>query len=706
MTMAEVLDIKQGKVTGVIIPPPDIRAVVDKTAQFVARNGKSFEERILASSEGKTAKFSFMKISDPYHAYYEHKIREFEEGIQAETSNNTASSSSSSSAPSALNPSQASEAQTTSTTSTTTVKASITTPIARFAMNKPTEAPHEFEFSLGHPSGITALDLDIIKLAAQYTAVNGREFLAGLAQKEQRNPQFDFLKPTHLLFSYFTSLVDSYVKVLRPSTELKDRFINKSDRMSALECAVQRWEWTRAEEEKKRRENDEANADRLAAIDWSEFAVVETIEFPDDELLETVGLLSLNENNKPVDIDNGDMDIDETSKPKNTSTHRNLQQLRENRQDVEMEEDDGRNDSDIKVISDYVPRIAKSGPSLGLMTMIDPISGKALPVSEMSEHMRVQLLDPKWRVEQQRFQEKQKQTSYAEGSSIADSLQIFARKRGDIFGSDKSQGPDEKKSKIIQETEEDDYKIEQAPPQVQFQAPLQVQFQAPLQVQFQAPMQAPMSVPVPPLPTQSYFPPPQQPIHLPPPSMPVPTHIPLPPPLTSSAPSYFNTSIPPPPPMVMPMFSPAPMSFMPMINPVDMNNMNNNRPPPPPPIQQQQQHQYHHQQQQQLTIVSEEEFVKKYPNPVTLYIHVPIDQSLASWNLNGQQLIIKITVTSTVKELKEIISLQLGGMPTNKQQLKEMNSSTFCKDVETLAKINIGEGCHLELLLKSRGGKR
>lgn len=26
---------KQGKVTGVIIPPPDIRAVVDKTAKFV-----------------------------------------------------------------------------------------------------------------------------------------------------------------------------------------------------------------------------------------------------------------------------------------------------------------------------------------------------------------------------------------------------------------------------------------------------------------------------------------------------------------------------------------------------------------------------------------------------------------------------------------------------------------------------------------------
>lgn len=66
---------KQGKVTGVIIPPPEIRAVVDKTAQFVARNGKSFEKRILESGEGKTSKFNFMKAYDPYHSYYEFKIR-------------------------------------------------------------------------------------------------------------------------------------------------------------------------------------------------------------------------------------------------------------------------------------------------------------------------------------------------------------------------------------------------------------------------------------------------------------------------------------------------------------------------------------------------------------------------------------------------------------------------------------------------------
>lgn len=62
-------------IKGLIIPPPDIRAVVDKTAAFVAKLGKSFEEKILNSAEGKTAKFNFMKPFDPYHPFYESRIK-------------------------------------------------------------------------------------------------------------------------------------------------------------------------------------------------------------------------------------------------------------------------------------------------------------------------------------------------------------------------------------------------------------------------------------------------------------------------------------------------------------------------------------------------------------------------------------------------------------------------------------------------------
>jgi splicing factor 3A subunit 1 len=138
-------------------------------------------------------------------------------------------------------------------TTTTVGKASLLNPIAKILMSKPVAPPAAFEFSLGHPSGIGALDADVIRLTAQYTAANGRDFLGGLASREQSNPQFDFLRPTHLLFSYFTSLVDAYSKALHPDEALQSRMRILADRSGALEQAVRRWEWSRREDERKKR---------------------------------------------------------------------------------------------------------------------------------------------------------------------------------------------------------------------------------------------------------------------------------------------------------------------------------------------------------------------------------------------------------------------------------------------------------------------
>lgn len=82
----------------------------------------------------------------------------------------------------------------------------------------------------------------IIKLTAQYTAASGRQFLAGLAQREQRNPMFDFLKPTHLLFSYFTALVDCYSKILTPVAAQKARIAQGTDKnkVRAREASARR----------------------------------------------------------------------------------------------------------------------------------------------------------------------------------------------------------------------------------------------------------------------------------------------------------------------------------------------------------------------------------------------------------------------------------------------------------------------------------
>ena len=66
-----------------IIPPPDIRVIADKTADFVARNGPDFEARIMATNQGN-AKFRFLSSNDPFRAYYDKRVREVRASVAEE----------------------------------------------------------------------------------------------------------------------------------------------------------------------------------------------------------------------------------------------------------------------------------------------------------------------------------------------------------------------------------------------------------------------------------------------------------------------------------------------------------------------------------------------------------------------------------------------------------------------------------------------
>ena len=58
---------------GVNYPPPDLRPVIDKTAEFVARNGVAFEAKI-KEQERLNPKFAFLNSGDAYHAYFRLQI--------------------------------------------------------------------------------------------------------------------------------------------------------------------------------------------------------------------------------------------------------------------------------------------------------------------------------------------------------------------------------------------------------------------------------------------------------------------------------------------------------------------------------------------------------------------------------------------------------------------------------------------------------
>lgn len=56
--------------------PPAIRETVDKTAAHIGKrgaDGPALEEKI--RQKGSTGKFSFINATDPYHPYYQHRLK-------------------------------------------------------------------------------------------------------------------------------------------------------------------------------------------------------------------------------------------------------------------------------------------------------------------------------------------------------------------------------------------------------------------------------------------------------------------------------------------------------------------------------------------------------------------------------------------------------------------------------------------------------
>lgn len=242
---------------GVVIPPKDIRRIVETTAGFVARNGIVFEDRI-REKEKTNPKFCFLSLNDAYAPFYAWRLQEIKDGRGT-----------------AVSAGRAGEAA----------------PVQEPEKPKGPPAPAEFHFSARMPN-ISAQDLDVVKLTALFVAKNGRSFMTTLSQRETRNYQFDFLRPQHSLYQFFSRLVDQYTLLLQSASadgekakkaRMTDLEQNAADRFNILGRAKQRSEWVKFQEEQKAKKEEQAEKEQLeyAQIDWHDFVVVETVLFED-----------------------------------------------------------------------------------------------------------------------------------------------------------------------------------------------------------------------------------------------------------------------------------------------------------------------------------------------------------------------------------------------------------------------------------------
>uniref|UniRef100_A0A1J3K417 Putative splicing factor 3A subunit 1 n=1 Tax=Noccaea caerulescens TaxID=107243 RepID=A0A1J3K417_NOCCA len=728
------------KTIGIIHPPPDIRSIVEKTAQFVCKNGLEFEKRIIAEN-AKNAKFNFLTSSDPYHAFYQHKLTEFraqnQDGAPATDSEGTDLQSD---AAAVADEGEAGEA-----------KADLQ---AQFRIpTKPLEEPEPEKYTVRVPEGINGEDLEIIKLTAQFVARNGKAFLSDLQNRESNNPQFQFMKPNHSMFTFFKTLVDVYFDVLKPPQDLKEKLRKSAaDLTTVLERCLHRLEWDRSQEQQRKKEEDEKEQERvqMALIDWHDFAVVESIDFADDEDEELPPPMTLDvviRRSKASAMEEDEI-VEPGKEVEMEMDEEEIKLVEEGMRAAKLEENGG----SIKiehVIDEEAPmRIVKNWkrPEDRIPTerdptkvVISPITGELIPINEMSEHMRISLIDPKFKEQKDRMFAKIRETTLAQDDEIAKNIVGLARLRPDIFGTTEEEVSNAVKAEIEKKKDEQPKQViwdghtgsigRTANQALTQNANGEEQGDGVYGDPNSFPGPAALPPPRPGVPIVRPLPPPANlalNLPRPPPSIQYPgAPRPLGVPMMQPMHQQHQLSMPGPPghpsmmmnrpPQMQPgmhvppppgsqfahLQVPRPYGQLPppmgMMQPPPMPGM----PPPPPPEEAPpplpEEPEPKRQKFDESALVPEDQFLAQHPGPATIRVSVPNAD-------DGQVIEITVqTLSENVGSLKEKIAGEIQ-IPANKQKLS--GKAGFLKDNMSLAHYNVGAGEILTLSLRERGGRK
>jgi len=715
--------------------------IIDKTATWVARNGNTFEQKVLEGQKDNP-QFSFLRAGSPYHAYYAAKVREVRRDeliaeIGDKESIDSAASEKLRYKKTALGEIPASEE--------TVLLPALPAMQKKGGMKVPEAipAPPAFVWVLEKPN-ISALQDDLIKISAQYVARNGLAFQSGLMEREKNNRQFDFLRQLHPLNTYFKRLVADYTRVLLPERGLTEQLQQTSkEKKVIVDKVMKRVQWERSQkktsDQKKQEEEAERNA--MAAIDWHDFVVVQTIEWDDEDDTQSELLIDQRELEGLIDEDKPDVG------PKEKDELDFMGDI----QDVEMEMDDDEKyepepQKDIKIRQNYDPRQRPAD----LQTTKVLVGDQAVDLNDVSHTMTVMLSNTVVREKNKAMAAAQKPSNLTGDAEMAENLQEFASRRTDIFGDEevmigakigeRRKKHDEKATwdghsgsaqavtmaastsvqqqiKAIHEASSskmvgpklDDVLVSQTivvPAGIGLKPQAPKQPAAPQQVQAPPMMYGrPMMPGMPPFPGGGI---PGMPGMAPGGGVsggPMPPHFMRPgmPPFPGGMPG-----MPPFPgggmpgtgfPMARPVLAPEPIEpggGVPGVRPPASNE---------PPLKKVKTGDEDEDEERQLNLVPEREWLDKYSGPVNIVVTVPNMQGKSPFPMHGQTLRIQAVMSDPIRAVKEKISASLGGMPANKQKLKT-DELGFLKDALSLAYYNAKDGITLELGIKERGGRK
>ncbi|TVY28876.1 Splicing factor 3A subunit [Lachnellula hyalina] len=440
---------------GVVLPPKEIKAILEKTAGYVARNGGVFEGMSFASvlvrtiqlttidrireKEKHNPKFSFLSNNDAYNAFYQWRLSEIKAGRTT-----------------AVAAGRAGEAP------------------AEAEKPKGPPQPPDFHFSARMPN-INAQDLEVVRLMALFVAKNGRQFMTTISQREAGNYQFDFLRPQHSLHNFFQKLIDQYTALLRAGgidgeggklqqERIKELQANVNDKFNVLGRAKQRAEWFKFQDEEKAKKEEEIENEKMSLT-----GTISSSSKPSSSPKQTSNRtyhhqprsqITTCASKKPspaktpttttmppppsqptqmgpppipspqpqyqqdVRMQNTDDDDDEEKQRIRERTEA-TQRAQQARADAKT------GSTQMKIKENYEPRAALRARNKQNM-VICPNCRQQMPVNELDEHMRIELLDPRWK-EQKAKADSRYSTTNLSTQDVANNLKRLASQRSDLF---------------------------------------------------------------------------------------------------------------------------------------------------------------------------------------------------------------------------------------------------------------------------------
>ncbi|KAK0612334.1 putative pre-mRNA splicing factor [Bombardia bombarda] len=458
---------------GIIIPPPgEIREAIEKTAGYVMRGGLGLEQRI-RENHGKNPKFSFlMTSSDPYNAFYEWRKHEIMSG------RGTAVAAGRVGDAAALAVKEE-------------PKGPSKPPDFQFSARMPRMSQGDLEI-------VRLTALFVAKNGRQFmTQLAQRETSNPQFQFLIPNHTFhNFFQS--MVDQYSILLRESGVngdgtQVQQERVDELKR--NVGDKYHVLARAKQRAEYTIWQEAEKAKHEEEEEKQKIefSRIDWNDFVVVETITFqesddqanlPPPTSLNDLQYASLEEKNKLSISSN--LRIEEAfpfedthfnayppqtygaqapptqpaqpyqstitppaqsygvsappdGQPRSAEEEDELQRIQERvqaRARMHQAQTEARGGAaPMKIRENYVPRAAqRAANKLGLQMALCPNCKQQIPLNELDDHMRIELLDPRWK-EQKAKAESRFATTNLSTVDVANNLKRLASQRSDVFDS-------------------------------------------------------------------------------------------------------------------------------------------------------------------------------------------------------------------------------------------------------------------------------